>query len=88
MSRRNNTLHRIEKLEKDSETLFSKVNAITVSQAYVDEKLSSIMATLSELKTGLHDLRFIPQRRWEKISAAVISSVITLVFGILFGKYI
>ena len=78
---------RIKKLEHDNEILFSKVNSITVSQACVDEKLNSIMSTLVELKSGLGELRNLPQRRWEKIIAAIISGAVTLIFGILFGKY-
>ena len=78
---------RIKKLEHDNEILFSKVNSITVSQACVDEKLNSIMSTLVELKSGLGELRNLPQRRWEKIIAAIISGAATLIFGILFGKY-
>lgn len=88
MHKNQNELLRIEKLEKDNETLFSKINSITVSQAYVDEKLTCIMSTLTELKTGLYELRYVPHRRWEKIIAAVISGVVTLFFGILFGKYV
>lgn len=88
MDKKHNEILRIEKLEKDSETLFSKINAITVSQAYVDEKLNCIMTTLTELKSGLYELRYVPQRRWEKVIAAIISGIVTLCFGILFGKYI
>lgn len=88
MLKNHNIILRIEKLEKDNEAMSSKINSITVTQAYVDEKLSSIMATLTELKTGLYELRYVPQRRWEKVIAAVISSAVTLFFGILFGKNI
>lgn len=88
MDKKHNELLRIEKLEKDNETLFSKINSITVSQAYVDEKLNCIMTTLAELKSGLYELRYVPQKRWEKVIAAIISGIVTLCFGILFGKYI
>ena len=70
MGKKNNTdcvSVRIEKLEHDNEVLFSKVNSITVTQAYVDEKLSTIVTTLAELKSGLYELRYVPQKRWEKV---------------------
>lgn len=79
---------RIQKLEKDTEQLFSKVNSVAISQACVDEKLSSMMVTLAELKSGLNELRDEPRSRWERLLGAIISSVVTLIFGILFGKWL
>lgn len=81
-------LGRIEKLEHDSEILFSKVNSVALTQACVDEKLSSIIDTLSELKNTVNELRGLPQKRWEKIIASVITSAVTLLCGLIFGKMI
>lgn len=79
-------LARTEKLERDTELLFSKVNAFAISQACVDEKLSNIMSTLNELKSGMSELNRVPIKRWETLIGAVISTVVALAMGFLFGR--
>lgn len=88
MENKNSLIIRIERLEKECEVLNKKTNNITVKEACVDEKLNSIMVTLSELKSGLYELRYVPQKRWEKVVGTIITSIVTLIFGILFGKYV
>ena len=47
---------RVDKLEKDTAELFGKTNAANISLAAVNEKLSSMLTTLGELKAGLANL--------------------------------
>ncbi|NMA79462.1 MAG: hypothetical protein GX967_02300 [Clostridiales bacterium] len=79
-------LARTEKLERDTELLFSKVNAFAISQACVDEKLSNIMTTLNELKSSVSELNRLPIKRWETFIGAVISALVAMVMGFLFGR--
>lgn len=52
--------YRLDRMEKDIDSLFKKTNAAAVAQAAVDEKLSSMMSTLAELKEGVSLLQQTP----------------------------
>ena len=77
---------RIEKLEREVEVLFSKVNAYAVSQATTLEKLGSVLETLAELKEGIRQLQAQPAKRFDSIVGAAISATLAALIGYFFGR--
>lgn len=84
----NSILNRLEKLEKDIDILYNKVNSAAIAQAAVDEKLSSMLRTLTELKEGMQALQQQPLKRLETIIGAFISALVALIVGYFFGTKI
>ncbi|MBC8585338.1 hemolysin XhlA family protein [Youxingia wuxianensis] len=79
--------YRLDRMEKDIDSLFKKTNAAAVAQAAVDEKLSSMMSTLAELKEGVSLLQQTPLKRYEAIIGAVITAFVSAFLGFFFGKW-
>lgn len=77
---------RLERVEREVERLSVRAQSSAIARACVDEKLSSILATLAELKEGMQRLQNLPARRWETLISALISAVCALAAGLLLGR--
>jgi uncharacterized protein YoxC len=78
---------RVEKLEKDTAELFEKTNTATVTLAAVNEKLSSMLTTLGEVKQAIEEMRRAPQRRLEAIFRAVVTAFVSGLAGYFIAKF-
>jgi hypothetical protein len=78
---------RVDKLERDTTELFDKTNAANISLAAVNEKLSSMLTTLGELKAGLANLQAAPSRKWDTVFKAAITGIVSLAAGYFLAKF-
>lgn len=78
---------RVEKLEDDVRSLFSKVNEAVVAQAAVNEKLNSLLVTLGEVKQAVTALQQMPARRLDMLLRAAAAALATGICGYLFAKF-
>ena len=77
---------RLDKIERDNCELFNRTNKAAVTLATVNEKLNSMLVTLSELKSGMERLQQQPAKRWEGIMGALISAVVATCVGFIAAK--
>ena len=77
---------RIDKVEKDTAELFTKVNGHSITQATVNEKLNSLLVTLGEVKGGLASIQQVPVKRYEGIITTVIGALIAVAVGYISTK--
>lgn len=67
--------HRIQKLEEDVKTLYSKVNNFAVTSAEMSTKLDSVLLTLGELKESIKSVQNRPSRLWDKLIFGILTAV-------------
>ena len=77
---------RVKKLEADAGELFYKVNDTRETQAGINEKLSSMLTTLGEVKQAVTCLQQVPTRRLDGIVRAVVTGLVSLAVGYLLAK--
>jgi septation ring formation regulator EzrA len=82
------TEKRIEKLENDVAELYDKTTASAVTEAAINEKLNSMLITLSEVKSGLSKLQEQPARRWDTLISSALAALATALIGYLIGQII
>ncbi|HKM32395.1 MAG TPA: hypothetical protein VJX95_02385 [Oscillospiraceae bacterium] len=78
-------LLRIDRVEREVERLSQRVGEGAIAQACVDEKLSSMLVTLAELKESMARISQLPVKRWETLVSALISALAAMCVGILLG---
>ena len=78
---------RVDKLERDSAELFTRMNATSVAQAAVSEKLSSMLVTLGEGKQAVSNLQGMPVRRWEWLVRAVLTAAVSGMCGYFLARW-
>lgn len=77
---------RLDKLERDEEALFAKVNAVVVAQATVAEKLGAMMMTLDELRLAVRALEQTPGQRFETLVRALLTALVSAAAGYFFAR--
>lgn len=77
---------RLDKVEKDIEVLYSKINNHAVTLAAVNEKLCSVLVTLGELKESIDSIQKAPAKRWEQLVSAIISVAVSGIAGFVIGR--
>ncbi len=77
---------RVDKLERDSADLFSRMNATSVAQAAISEKLSSMLVTLGEVKQAVSNLQGMPARRWEWLLRAALTALVSAACGYFLAR--
>lgn len=78
---------RVDKLERDTGELFSRVNSSAVTLASVNEKLSSMLTTLGEVKQAVAALQQKPGRRLETITTSLIAALLSGLVGYFVAKF-
>ena len=78
---------RVDKLERDSADLFSRMNATSVAQAAISEKLSSMLVTLGEVKQAVSNLQGMPARRWEWLLRAALTALVSAACGYFLARF-
>lgn len=78
---------RVDKLERDTGELFSRVNSSAVTLASVNEKLSSMLTTLGEVKQAVAALQQKPGRRLETVTASIITALASAIIGYFLAKF-
>ena len=81
----------IEMLKKDAEQnklthekFFARFEEVSLRQGIADERLSNILAMLSEIKNDLSALKDRPSKRWELVVSALITGVVAVVIALIF----
>ena len=77
---------RVDKLEKDTEELFEKINMATVTLAAVNEKLSAMLTTLGEVKQAVATLQSRPGRFWDAFMNVITAAVVSGLVGYFIAK--
>lgn len=67
--------HRIQKLEEDVKTLYSKVNTFAVTSAEMSTKLDNVLLTLGEVKESIKSVQNRPSRLWDKLIFGFLTAV-------------
>lgn len=58
--------------------------AIAVS----DERYTNLVALITKIDVAVSELKEKPGKKWDSISIHIITCAITLIMGLLFGKYL
>ena len=77
---------RINRLEKSVDLLSEKNSRVEIQQAAIDEKVSCILTTLNEVKNTVNGLQLAPVKRWNLIIGAAISSLVSMLTGVIVGR--
>lgn len=82
----------IAELKRDAERnseqhreFYNKFNDLTTKQAIADERYNNILAVTNETKSILTELKEKPAKKWDNLSWFVITSVVGIVIGYVFG---
>jgi septal ring factor EnvC (AmiA/AmiB activator) len=84
---------RLTDIEANQKEIFSRLNAVELSDGVITEKLDNIKESQKEVKQSLRDLQDTisklikkPGERWDSIVTSIIVGVIMLIAGYLFAK--
>lgn len=82
----------IAELKRDAERnseqhreFYNKFNEITTKQAIADERYNNILVAQNETKAIVTELKDKPARKWDNLSWLVISSIVGIIVGYVFG---
>ena len=78
---------RIENLEKEVEKLNGKYDDFAVEQASIGQKVSCVLESMDEVKESVKALQQIPARRWDIVIGSVVSALVAVFAGYIFGKF-
>lgn len=79
---------RLSKLERDVDILNSKICTSAVEQATINEKISGMIVTLSEVKQSVLSLQQVPMKHWETLIGSLITGFVSALAGFLIGKFL
>ena len=77
---------RIERIENDIKELFQKNNENTNRQSITETKLDTVINLMNDMKNKIDEIAQRPGKRWDTLVMIIITAVVGVVIGMLFGK--